>query len=312
MYMPSSPLGSLRGLLPGVTLSYDDGTDPARAAAAARTADLVVVFAEQFAAEGKDLKSLSLPDNQDSLIDAVATANPHTVVVLETCGPVTMPWLIKVPAVLEAWYPGQRGGMALARILTGDVNPSGRLSITFPTGMEQLPNPSLAGRTIASDTTGKDIYDVEFDKHFTVTYPEGADVGYRWYDRKKTTPLFAFGHGLTYTTFTYSKLAIKSGSGLRVTFQVTNSGDRVGSEVAQVYALVCGVRRLVGWSRVELNSRESKTVTVAAEPRLLASFDTKGRHWTIAPGMYSVEVGAAVNEPRLMGKARLTGATIKP
>jgi len=310
--MPSSPLTSLRERLPYATLTYDDGKDPARAAAVAHDADLVLVFAEQFSAEGKDLPSLSLPDGQDALIDAIASANPHTVVILETCGPVTMPWLDKVSAVLAAWYPGQRGGLAIARILTGEVNPSGRLPITFPKNIEQTPNPQLPGSTPAQDDNTKKPATSTFDQKFDVTYPEGADVGYRWYDRTRATPLFAFGHGLSYTQFAYKKLAIKDGPNLSVTFQISNVGKVAGAEIAQVYVLVNGVRHLVGWSRVELQAGESKTVTVTADPRFLAKFDVKTDKWQIAAGTYPVEVSAAVNEPRLNGKAHLKASTIIP
>ena len=312
-YMPSSPLLALREALPNAAISFDDGTDPLRASTAAQAADVVIVFAEQFTTEGMDAPTLSLPDAQDHLIETVAAANPQTIVVLETGGPVLMPWIDRVGAVLEAWYPGQRGGHAIARILTGEVNPSGRLAITFPRAMEQTPNPNLPGVTIAQRRDGETIYDLPSGQTpFDVTYPEGADVGYRWYDRTNATPLFAFGHGLSYTQFAYNDLRVSGGSNVRATFQLTNTGARAGAEIAQVYARVDGVRRLIGWSRVELAPGESRRVTVSADPRVLADFDVSSQRWRIAPGEYTIEVSAAANAPRLTASAHLDARELAP
>ena len=312
MYAPSSPLLALRARLPGAVVTYDDGTDAQRAAAAAKDADLVFVFAEQFTAEGKDVVSLSLPDNQDALIDAVASANPRTAVVLETGGPVLMPWLGKVGAVVEAWYSGQRGGEAIARVLTGEIDAVGRLPITFPTSIEQTPNPRLPGSETAKGMPKGGLYDVAFDQSFAVTYPEGADVGYRWYERAHAKPLFPFGFGLSYTRFAYRGLTLEGGRTLRARFTVANVGVRAGVETAQVYAEVKGVRRLVGWSRLALKAGEQRQVTVVADPRLLASFDVQGHGWRVAKGSYAVDVGAASDAPELTGKARLTASRIRP
>ena len=313
LYAPSSPLLALKDALPDTAIAYDDGTDPQRAAAAARDADLVIVFGEQFTAEGKDVPDLNLPDQQDALITTVAAANPRTAVVLETGGPVLMPWLDKVGAVLEAWYPGQRGGHAIARVLSGQVNPSGRLPITFPADIAQTPNPKLPGADIVAGKSDQDLYALPNDqKHFPVSYPEGADVGYRWYDRTRAKPLFAFGHGLSYTRFAYKDLAITGGNGLRIAFRLANAGRRPGAEVAQVYVRVNGVRRLVGWSRVELKPGETRRVSVIADPRLLASFDTAKHSWIVAPGAYAIEVGAASDQPILTGTARLAAQQIRP
>ncbi|WP_436054343.1 beta-glucosidase [Phenylobacterium sp. LjRoot225] len=312
MYAPSSPLLALRALRPGSSVTYDDGTDPARAAAAARDAQLVVVFAEQFTAEGKDVPDLSLPNGQDALIAAVAAANPKTVVVLETGGPVLMPWLDKVSAVLEAWYPGQRGGEAIARVLTGEIDASGRLPVTFPAAVDQTPNPKLPGSDRGQPRGDAGLYDVAFDEHFPVEYPEGADAGYRWYDRTKAKPLFAFGHGLSYTRFAYSGLELAGGRTLTARFTVANVGTRPGTETAQVYARVGGVKHLVGWERVVLKPGETRTLSVTADPRLLAAFDVKARNWRVAPGAYAVAVGSASDAPRLEGEVRLTGSRLRP
>lgn len=312
MYAPSSPLAALRAHLPGAAVAYDDGTDPARAAAAARGADLVLVFAEQFTAEGKDVPDLSLPDHQDALIEAVAAANPHTAVVLETGGPVLTPWLDKVGALLEAWYPGQRGGEAIARVLAGEVDAAGRLPITFPASIDQTPNPHLPGGGQAKPRPGGGLYDVPFDQHFTVTYPEGADVGYRWYDRTHASPRFAFGYGLSYTRFAYKGLTLTGGETIRASFEVANVGARPGVETAQVYAMVGGVKHLIGWRRVTLQPGEARRLSVTADARLLAAYDVNGRCWRVARGAYAVEVGEASDAPRLKGETRLIARRIKP
>jgi beta-glucosidase len=313
LYSGSSPVQALRKALPNATVSFEDGTDPQRAAAAARKADLVIVFGEQFTTETMDVKDLSLPDNQNDLIAAVADANPATAVVLVTGGPVLMPWLDKVGAVLEAWYPGQRGGDAIARILTGEVNPSGHLAMTFPATEQQLPNPSIPGYEMAGETIQRDLYGLPKDmKPFAVTYPEGANAGYRWFDKNKTTPLFAFGHGLSYTRFAYKDLRVTGGSTAGLSFRIANTGKRAGADVAQVYALVDGVKRLVGWSRVGLKPGESRQVSVTVDPRLLASFDVAARNWHVAAGTYDIEVGTDVNHPVLKSRVRLAEQRIKP
>jgi beta-glucosidase len=195
VYYPSSPVEDLRKLMPQATIDYDDGTDRAAAARLAAGADVVVVFATQWASESIDVKA-ALDGEQDALIAAVARANPNTAVVLETGGPVLMPWADKVPAILAAWYPGRAGGEAIANVLTGRVNPSGHLPATFPASLDQLPQP---GEPHKGD----------------VEYTEGAAVGYKWFDSKGLEPLFAFGHGLSYTTFAHDHLAVaREGDGL--------------------------------------------------------------------------------------------------
>ncbi|MGR4863144.1 beta-glucosidase [Caulobacter sp. LARHSG274] len=313
MYAPSSPLAELRARLPNATVSYDDGTDPIRAAAAAIDYDLVIVFVEQFTAEGKDVADLSLPGGQDQLVAKVAAANRNTVVVLESGGPVLMPWLDKAPAVVAAWYSGQRGGRAIARVLTGEVNPAGRLPVTFPASLDQLPNPALPGADKYSIETGKSLYDVDpTGRGFIVTYPEGADVGHRWYDRRGLKPLFAFGHGLSYTRFSYGNLALTGGDALSASFDVSNAGARAGVEIAQLYVRIDGVRRLAGWSRVDLEPGQTRRVTIQAEPRILARYDTRKAGWRLKGGRYVVEVSAAIDAPRLSGEARLKARRLKP
>jgi beta-glucosidase len=283
VYYPSSPLRAIKALAPNAKVVYDDGTDPARAARVAAQADVALVFATQWIGEANDATSLALPDNQDTLIDNVAGANPRTVVVLETGGPVAMPWVSKTPAVLEAWYPGTSGGEAIARVLFGAVNPSGHLPATFPVSEQQLPRPKLDGDP------------KQPEQRFTVDYTkEGAAIGYKWFDQKGLTPLFPFGHGLSYTTFSYSGLAsqVKDGR-LHVRFKVTNTGNVAGKDVPQVYISPLAAKweapkRLAAWDKVALQPGESKEVDVAVEPRILGMFDEKSKTWRIAKGKYKL------------------------
>jgi beta-glucosidase len=287
VYHPSSPLKALQARNPGATFTYDDGADPAAAAKLAADSDVVIVFANQWSGESQD-HSLSLGDGQEALIAAVGAANPKTVVVVESGGPVLMPWLDKVGAVVEAWYPGTNGGEAIARVLTGEVNPSGRLPITFPQSLDQLPRPIVDG----DPAKPEDMFDV--------AYSEGATVGYKWFDQKGHAPLFAFGHGLSYSTFGYSDLKTSVvGDKLTVSFKVTNTGKIAGKDVPQVYVGPKGgsgweaPRRLGGFKKVDLAPGASTAVSVTVDPRLLATFDSKARTWTIAGGAYEVSLGAS-------------------
>jgi len=282
VYHPSSPLRAIQALAPNAKVVYDDGTDPARAARVAGQADVALVFATQWIGEANDATSMALPDNQDKLIDGVAGANPRTVVVLETGGPVAMPWVGRIPAVLEAWYPGTSGGEAIARVLFGAVNPSGHLPATFPVSEQQLPRPKLDGDP------------KQPEQRFTVDYTEGAAVGYKWFDQKGLNPLFPFGHGLSYTTFSYSGLAsqVKDGR-VHVRFKVTNTGSVAGKDVPQVYVAPLAAKweapkRLAGWDKVALQPGESKDVDVVVEPRILGVFDEKSKTWRIAKGKYKL------------------------
>lgn len=273
VYYPSSPLRAIQAQAPNAKVVFDDGSDPVRAARVAAQADVALVFANQWIGEANDAQTLALPDRQEDLIASVAGANGRTVVVLQTGGPVTMPWLARVPAVLEAWYPGTSGGEAIANVLFGAVNPSGHLPATFPASEQQLPRPKLDG-----DPKNPEL-------QFAVDYHEGAAVGYKWFDLKGHKPLFPFGHGLSYTSFAYSGLSgqVKDGR-LHVRFKVTNTGKVAGKDVPQVYASPLATKweapkRLAAWSKVALQPGETKEVEVAVEPRLLAMFDEKSRTW---------------------------------
>jgi beta-glucosidase len=319
-YHASSPLKALQAALPGARITFVDGKDVAAAAAAAKAADIAIVFATQWTTEAQDVATLALPDGQDALIAAVAAAQPRTVAVLETGGPVLMPWIASVPAVLQAWYPGQRGGEAIAAILTGKVNPSGRLPITFPAAATQAPRGAPVGldRLTASEAqaaadpakaTAAALQDVPID------YVEGADVGYRWYEKRAQQPLFAFGHGLGYTSFAYRNAVATGGKALRVTFEVTNTGKRLGADVPQMYVARDGAStpmRLAGFTRVTLQPGEMRRITLTAEPRIVADYDTRLPGWRIARGTYRIAVAHDARDRALVTTAPLDAATMKP
>jgi beta-glucosidase len=306
---PSSPLNFIRAEAPGARVAFNDGSDIAAAAAAAKAAQVAVVFAYQWLAESIDAPNLSLPGSQDQLIAAVAAANPRTIVVLETGDPVKMPWLAAVGGVLEAWYPGQRGGAAIARILFGDVNPSGHLPITFPRSETQLPRPVLDG--LANPNAF-------FDVNYNI---EGADVGYKWFDLKHLTPLFPFGFGLSYTTFGYSNLQIGfSGDGQpALSFDDTNTGSREGMDVPQLYLRVPdgtgGVpKRLVGWQKVDLRPGETRRVTIAVDLRAIGVFDITASALRVPGGAFAAYLSssAADADVRLTGTAELGSRLLAP
>jgi beta-glucosidase len=244
------------------------------------------------------------------------------VVVLETGTPVLMPWLDQVGAVLEAWYPGTRGGEAIARILYGEVNPSGRLPISFPTGVETLVRPEIPGQIFGPPVEGKTLptSDPNVQQHkgrFSVEHPEGADVGYRWFASQGTKTLFPFGHGLSYTRFAYAGLSVTGGGNVEVSFDVTNAGDRAGVDTPQVYATVTDAngkpsRRLIGWARVDLAPGETKRVTVSADPRLLANYDATLPGWRITAGSVEIAVATSAEDAGLKASAVLEARRIKP
>jgi beta-glucosidase len=297
--LPSSPLGELHKLLPNAQIEFDPGMRPAEAALMAQRSDLVIVFAISLESEGFDSPDLSLPWGQDALIETVAAANPNTIVVLETGNPVLMPWREQVKAIVQAWYPGQAGGQAIAEILTGSVNPSGRLPVTFPAGLAQTPRPELPGIGTPWGTP------------VTIDYSEGAEIGYRWFAKNQEMPLFAFGHGLTYTTFAHTDLHVDGGDTITATVTVTNTGDRAGADVPQLYLTQTGGEarmRLLGFERVELGPGESRQVTMTADPRLLARFDGDAGRWHIAAGSYQIGVGHAANALDLTAETTLNEA----
>lgn len=311
----SSPLAAIRAIAPKANVTYLDGSDPAAAAAAARDADLALVFATQWTTEAADPDTgIELPGNQNALIEAVSAANSKTVVVLESGGPVLMPWLERVPAVLAAWYPGQRGGEAIARVLFGEVNPSGRLPITFPASASQAPRPVTPGieQVRNSPDHGTDARAI---KPFVIDYKEGSDVGYRWYARQGQRPAFPFGHGLSYTQFGYANLKVEGGAALTVSFDVTNRGKREGADVPQLYVTpATGTRplRLAGFERVTLKPGETRRITLTAEPRIVADYDTAQPGWHVAAGTYRVAISRDAGQPVLTGAADLQERRLAP
>jgi beta-glucosidase len=300
IWFPTSPLRAIRAKAPGANVQYDPGTDVSSAAALAKTADVAIMFAYQWESEGMDLDSLSLSGNQNDLIERVAAANPHTIVVLETGGPATMPWADQVSGILEAWYAGSSGARAVANVLFGDVNPSAKLPITFPKSDADLPHTSIVKPPEASTT--KDGDPDAWKKiaaglpAFQITYDEGLKVGYKWYEAEHKQVLFPFGFGLSYTTYAYSNLNVTSGKNIRVNFTVTNTGNRAGAEIAQVYAALPAAageppKRLVGWSKVKLNPGESREVTVEVDQQYLSVFNVDQNTWQLIPGDYEFLVG---------------------
>lgn len=308
IWAPSSPMQAIKSLAPNATVQYADGSDANAAANLAAASQAAIVFVNNWGSEGMEQTTLGLTDyvdaapiNQDALVSAVAAANPHTIIVIESDGPVLMPWLNQVSAVLEAWFPGQSGGPAIANLLFGVANPSGKLPITFPASDAQLPRP----------VTPQPPDNVT---PFEVNYFEGYKVGYKWFDSQGLTPLFPFGFGLSYTTFSITNpsmtnnLSATSNPNIQVSFKVANTGTVAGSEVAQVYlgmpnSLNEAPRRLIGWQKIALQPGTSQPVTITIgendSSHPLSYWDTGMGAWTIGPGMYTVYLGDSDNAATL-------------
>jgi len=311
VWYPSSPLKAIRAKAPNARVEFDEGADPASAAKLAGGADVAIVFVNQPSSEGADMSTLLLPGNQDAIVTAVAHANPHTVVVLETGGAVLMPWITQVSAVLEAWFPGIRGGEAIANILFGDVNPSGRLPISFPRSEADLPRsktveqpPAREGDMVPFIPNSTFLVNA---RRFDVSYDEGIRVGYKWHESEGKPALFGFGFGVSYTTFSYSNLNTGSAS---VSFDVKNTGSRAGSETAQIYVVLPPAakepfRRLLAWEKVALSAGQAKTVTLTLDPHYLSIFTADREAWELLPGNYTVYVAASSIDPGLRATVRI-------
>jgi len=320
VWFPTSPLKALQAKLPNAKIDFDPGTDANSAANLARNADLAIVFAYQWLAEDMDVPSLSLPDHQDALIEQVAAANPHTIVVLETGTAVTMPWINNVAGVVEAWYAGSSGHKALANVLAGDVNPSGKLPMTFPKSEADLPHPDRPSIPAESQARVADVADngaptsnASAHAGYAVHYDEGAAVGYKWFEAQKKQPLFAFGFGLSYTTYAYSGLSVDS-TAKTARFTIRNIGNQSGTETAEVYARLPkgageSFKRLVGWKRVTLAPGESQAVTIPIDTRVLQAFvdgfDGAKDFWNLAQGDYEVLVGSSSDNTPLTGSLQV-------
>jgi beta-glucosidase len=310
IWFPTSPLKALQAKLPNTKIDFDPGTDLKSAADLAKGADLVIVFASQWMSEDMDVPSLSLPDNQDALIEQIAAVNPRTIVVLETGAAVTLPWIDKVSGVVEAWYAGSSGHKALANILVGEVNPAGKLPLTFPRSDADLPHPDrpmlpAESQTHTADGADKGAPTSNASEHggYAVHYDEGSEVGYKWYEAQHKQPLFAFGFGLSYTTYAYSGLSVDSAT-KTVRFTVKNTGKRAGTEIAEVYARLPKsadepYKRLAGWKRVTLAPGESQSVTVAIDDRVLQTFDEEKDAWNMTKGEYQLMVGGSSDDTPL-------------
>jgi beta-glucosidase len=299
-----SPLTALtqRASAAGAHVVYADGSVGVDAVAVAKTAGVAVVVVGDGESEGIDRQNLTLTggtclfvsctpqlDDQNQLIDEVAAANPNTIVVLDTGGPVLMPWLSHVKAVFEAWYPGQQDGNALAALLYGDVDPSGHLPETFPASMSQLPIRSAAqwpGVSVTGDSVGPHS-----------AYSERLLVGYRWYQEQHLKPLFPFGFGLSYTSFRFSRLTVQaSRRRVRVSVTVRNTGARAGADIAQVYvgdprSTGEPPRQLKGYQRVTLAAGQSRRVTISLPEISFAYWSTRANTWVVARGRYGIYVG---------------------
>lgn len=306
VYQPGAPLDAIRREAGAHEVRYLDGKNPAASVRAAAEADAVIVFAEQWRVESRDVQSLALPDGQDAMISAVAAANPKTIVVLETGGAVAMPWREQVAGVVLAFYPGSGGADAIAGVLFGRVNPSGRLPYTIPASERQLPRPAQIDPKNVVSNPGQPLTKPPVPIDYNI---EGADVGYRWYTRTGQTPLYPFGYGLSYTRFAYSNLRVRSASPERiaVSVDVTNQGGGKGAEVVQVYASRPGdcdyQPRLVGFAKLALAPGETRAASILLEPRLLAR--VRGSAWTIAEGAYRIDVRRDASRPVLGETIRL-------
>lgn len=309
------PTGEYNGVTSGQDLSESRSADRliADAADAARRADIVIFVGGLNKATGQDCEDsdregLGLPYNQDAVIEALVAANPRTVVVNVSGNAVAMPWADKVPAILQAWFLGSESGNSLADVIFGRVNPSGKLPMTFPVRLDDVAAHSL-GEYPGTKRADSDIVDIR--------YNEGIMVGYRWFDTKKIRPLFAFGHGLSYTTFGYGKLSadaskIGPDGALTLSVDVTNTGSRAGAETVQLYisdtkaSVKRPAKELKNFAKIYLEPGQTKTVTFTVRPSDLAFFDAGAHAWKAEPGEFRAHVGAASDDIRSSLRFALT------
>ena len=297
----TTPRQGIEARLGAEKVAFDDGTDPARAAQVAKAADVAVVVVGDRMTEGVDKECMGLNCSQadrtdrDALIEAVAAAQPRTVVVLQTGGPVLTPWRDKVPGLLEAWYPGQNGGTAIARVLFGDAEPGGRLPATFPLSEADEPT---AGDPEKYPGVGE-----------TVTYKEGVFIGYRWFDERDLGVAYPFGYGLGYTSFAIRGLRLEPGDDATVSVAVTNTGKRAGTAAPQLYVgmpdpapgIPQPPRQLKGFERVTLKPGETRRVRFALDERAFSYWDTRADGWRVAPGCFRIAVGQLSRDAAVTG-----------
>ncbi len=319
IWFPTSPLKAIKARAPHATVKFDAGVDPAAAAAAAKGADVVIVFGYVWESEGMDLPSLALPNykdgdkdvDQNAVIAAVAAANPHTVVVLESGSPVTMPWVDAPAGILEAWFGGSDGANALGNVLFGTVNPSGKLPNTFPKSDADLPHPTVTKppKFNFSGPMSPEKWAAGLPP-FPVNYDEGLKVGYKWYDAENKPVLFPFGYGLSYTTFGYSGLKVETGDTVKVSFTLANTGSRAGAEIAEVYAALPAStqeppKRLIGFAKVKLEAKAKQTVTVDVDRKYLSIWNVDTHGWELVPGEYTILVGGSSDKLPLKATVKL-------
>jgi beta-glucosidase len=282
----------------GVTVSYNDGSTISAAVSLAQASDVAIVMVGDSEAEGSD-DSISLSGNQDSLVEAIAAVNPKTIVVMKSGTAILMPWASSVPAILEAWYPGEEDGNAVAAVLFGDVNPSGKLPLTFPANLSDLPANTTAQYPGVNGVA---------------TYSEGVFVGYRYYDENNITPQFPFGFGLSYTNFTFQNLAINPstptlsnnpGQTVTVSLSVTNTGAMAGAEVVQLYVGIPSTavpeppKWLKGFQKISLTPGQTGQVQLALDERSFSYWDVNTSSWLVVPGTYKIMVGSSSRDIRM-------------
>jgi beta-glucosidase len=290
---------------PGVTVSYNDGSTISTAASLAQASDVTIVMVGDSEAEGVD-DSISLSGNQDSLVQSIVAVQPKTIVVMKSGTAILMPWASSVPAILEAWYPGEEDGNAVAAVLFGAVNPSGKLPLTFPVQVSDLPANTTA------QYPGVPVNGVP-----TATYSEGIFVGYRHYDENSITPLFPFGFGLSYTNFSFQNLAISPssftftnnpGQTVTVSFSLTNTGAVAGAEVAQIYVGIPSTavpeppKSLQGFQKVMLQPGQTVPVQLTLNERSFSYWDVNSKSWLVVPGTYQIMVGSSSRDIWLQGQ----------
>jgi len=304
IWFPTSPLQAIRAKEANLRVAFDSGANPASAAELASKSDVALVFVYQWTSEDMDLANLSLPENQDALIEKVAQANPRTIVVLETGTAVTMPWLDKVSGVVEAWYAGSKGADAVANVLFGEVNPSAKLPITFPISVTDLPHPQLQKPPLDGMGLAAVMKTGEAKPTFAIHYDEDLKVGYKWYDAENKEVLFPFGFGLSYTTFRYGDLKVSkpemSGHGqVTASVKVTNTGQRDGRDVVQLYVhqqksrAAQPVKKLIGFKNVDLAPGQTATVRFTVRASDLAFWDVTRSKWVVERSPFDLMAGSS-------------------